>query len=313
MARVCTPGRGEAAAARRTVSGDVVGSEAIFKGGVYSGRVRFDVNGADAVEVAFVSAEGSRLEAAKAAAVAAEEYDEAKRLKQLQAVAATSPPLYPAFVLGRGDRVVLRRIRRAGGALRDITNRSTSPAVSPVADSTSSFEEEDWLGDGPAAALEFADGVDYECPAADRDGCVSEDLRMCYDQLEWLQTLARQQECSLTEVLATLVAFCNGEDAARKKVIFRNPRCRRCTAATQGGKKATARLGLAPAHLNWLRRTHERCEHSSVSKTVRIMLDWYKLYAGNEVWERQGEDGVAQATSFGGLTTLNVEAGPGKR
>ena len=153
-------------------------------------------------------------------------------------------------------RFVGLRARRAGGALRDITNRSTSPAVSPVADSTSSFEEEDWLGDGPAAALEFADGVDYECPAADRDGCVSEDLRMCYDQLEWLQTLARQQECSLTEVLATLVAFCNGEDAARKKVIFRNPRCRRCTAATQGGKKATARLGLAPAHLNWLRRMH---------------------------------------------------------
>ena len=61
--------------------------------------------------------------------------------------------------------------------------------------------------------------------------------------------------------------------------IFRNPRCRRCTAATTGGKKTTIRVGLSATHWEWIASVSAKCAHASTSKTLRILLDWYKLYA----------------------------------
>ena len=299
-------GRGELLSVGKAVAGDVIGCTAVFDAsGGFTGVVRMDRNGEHQAEL-LVGDPGRRreLEGLKAAAAAAENYEEAGRLKRLLAAEAS---LFPVFVLGRGDRIIVRRKPVGGGR---------SPAVSPVADSLG--PDENWLGAeedglGPAA-LEFGgETVDYACEGASSGGREPTEIALCFDQLEWLQTMAAQREETTSDVLGTLVVYCNSEDAARKKVIFRNPRCRRCTAATQGGKKAASVLGLDPAHVAWLGRTAERCNHPTVGKTVRILLDWYKLYAGNECWEREGEDGVAAATSFGGITTLNVQSGPGKR
>ena len=51
------------------------------------------------------------------------------------------------------------------------------------------------------------------------------------------------------------------------------------TAATTGGKKTTIRVGLSATHWEWIASVSAKCAHASTSKTLRILLDWYKLYA----------------------------------
>ena len=51
------------------------------------------------------------------------------------------------------------------------------------------------------------------------------------------------------------------------------------------------RIGVSEEHWKWLSSVSSKCQHVSIDKTLRIMLDWYKLYAtansdnlANEIW-----------------------------
>jgi hypothetical protein len=120
------------------------------------------------------------------------------------------------------------------------------------------------------------------------------DIELCPDQFEWLQEMMhRFQYESVTAVLGTLIHYCNKESSARKKWIFKTPRCRRCSQSTTGGPKVTARVGINALHWEWLTSVQERCAHASVDKTLRILIDAYELYSStdaDEIWGRSSEN-----------------------
>jgi hypothetical protein len=298
LARSRTPGRAECAAAPRTSAGDVIGVEALFdKDGKYTGFVAFDVNGGEPVRIAYT--------------LTAEEQ------------ANGGGALNPAVSVGRGDRLRMQRIRHA------------TPAVSPVVNPppgtflplhASSSEQ-------AAAAAEPDEDLSvpsYVCSHASKEVSMVQmephDLLVCPDQSEWLQSnMRRYGYGSISAIISILVHFCNREAKQRKSVIFRNPRCRRCTAATTGGKKTLVRLGLSAEHWQWMSSISAKCGHASVDKTLRILLDWYKLYAtannphlGEEIWgcsdwdtyfrEGGAEGGEAAACAEAGAQAYGQDA-----
>ncbi|KNC82529.1 hypothetical protein SARC_05177 [Sphaeroforma arctica JP610] len=98
---------------------------------------------------------------------------------------------------------------------------------------------------------------------------------LCPNQIEWLEICAHQYHLSVSDVLAKLVNFVNSESKERKRIVFTQIRCGRCTQATTGGKKATVELNFLPEHIAWLENVRDRCQHSSMSKTLRVMFDFY--------------------------------------
>lgn len=46
-----------------------------------------------------------------------------------------------------------------------------------------------------------------------------------------------------------------------------------------GGEKVEVAWDLRPPHLMWLENVCKQCGHSSVDKTMRILLDFYMSYA----------------------------------
>jgi hypothetical protein len=260
MARSRTPGRAECAAALRASSGDVIGIEAVFDdGGKYTGVVAFDVNGGEAVRISYRLSE--------------EELSDGVGLN-------------PAVAVGRGDRLRVRRIGNATPAVSPVMNppEGTFLPVGDAAVEPKQVEEEDlsvpsYICSHAAMTVSMVQMEPHE-------------LLVCPDQSEWLQSNMRQYGYgSISAILSILVHFCNREAKARKSVIFRNPRCRRCTAATTGGKKTLIRLGMSAEHWAWLSSVSAKCGHTSVDKTLRILLDWYKLYAtannphlSEEIW-----------------------------
>jgi hypothetical protein len=280
-----TPGRADCGAAPRGSAGDVIGVEAVFdEGGKYTGVVAFDVNGGETVRIAY-------------------------RLTEEEL--SNGVGLNPAVVVGRGDRL---HVRRVGGP---------TPAVSPVANPP----EGTFLPVGDVASAEEGDlsVPSYICShAAETVSMVQmepHELLVCPDQSEWLQSnMRRHGYGSISAILSILIHFCNREAKARKSVIFRNPRCRRCTAATTGGKKTLIRLGLSAEHWSWLVSVSEKCSHASVDKTLRILLDWYKLYAtannphlaediwGCSDWDTYFKEGGAEGGEAAACAEIGAQA-----
>ena len=52
----------------------------------------------------------------------------------------------------------------------------------------------------------------------------------------------------------------------------------RAAAAAPPPPPAARRL-LSATHWEWIASVSAKCAHASTSKTLRILLDWYKLYA----------------------------------
>ena len=61
----------------------------------------------------------------------------------------------------------------------------------------------------------------------------------------------------------------------RKKFIFRVVRCDNCSQSSTGGYKVQVNLELDSLHIKWLDNVHKKCNHASVDKTLRIILDFY--------------------------------------
>ena len=80
---------------------------------------------------------------------------------------------------------------------------------------------------------------------------------------------------ALSVIVERLIAFCNRENRKTKKEIFRVIRCHNCSQSSTGGTKIGIELALPPHQVLWMRKIHKACKHSSVDKTMRILLEWY--------------------------------------
>jgi len=83
--------------------------------------------------------------------------------------------------------------------------------------------------------------------------------------------------------VAELVKQANSEDKKTKKLIFKIVRCFNCTMGKPcGGEKVEVSWDLRPIHMMWLENVCKQCAHSSIDKTMRIMLDFYMSYANKD-------------------------------
>jgi hypothetical protein len=121
---------------------------------------------------------------------------------------------------------------------------------------------------------------DAKTPEATAAAVTTDSLTVCPDQLEWLDDCAVKigGDANASTALRCVIDYCNAESLGRKKNIFMMKRCFRCSQASMGGKKVTLtadRLQLASTHRAWLVNVRERCDHESLDKTLRIVLDFY--------------------------------------
>jgi len=96
------------------------------------------------------------------------------------------------------------------------------------------------------------------------------------DEIEWLTSAAeRTGHATISGVVRRLVEWANAETPEAKKKIFLQVRCRRCSAGAKGGVKTHRDLEVPSVQWQWLMNVKERCNHATVGKTVRIIVDFY--------------------------------------
>ena len=104
-------------------------------------------------------------------------------------------------------------------------------------------------------------------------------------QAEYLRTLVEKRRLDehmvgaglngASWMVQRLIIQANKETKKMKHFIFRIIRCENCTQSSTGGKKVQVDLSLRAEHLQWMENVHRACEHASVDKTLRILLDFY--------------------------------------
>jgi len=111
---------------------------------------------------------------------------------------------------------------------------------------------------------------------------------LCLDQGDWLALLVSKYDlASVSETLGRLVVRANAEPPKAKKQIFLMVRCHRCLQHTRGGDKRDYTIELPAHQWLWLDGVRERCSHSSMAKTLRIIVDFYRpLCDADEDFER---------------------------
>ena len=114
-------------------------------------------------------------------------------------------------------------------------------------------------------------------------GCLGEveahDWPLYHDHYDWLDEMASAYTfADAGEVLRHLVFSANGETSQVKKLIFRQIRCLHCHSGTRAGHipKKDKHLSLFDFQLVWLKAVHQQCDHPSVEKTVRVLIDYYR-------------------------------------
>jgi len=96
------------------------------------------------------------------------------------------------------------------------------------------------------------------------------------DEMEWLTSVAaRTGHATISGVVRRLVEWANAETPEAKKKVFLQVRCRRCSAGAKGGVKTHHDLEIPSVQWQWLMNVNERCNHATVGKTVRIIVDFY--------------------------------------
>ena len=114
---------------------------------------------------------------------------------------------------------------------------------------------------------------------------------ICIDHREWVLKVASAYGLGCEDVdgpsvmLERLIAAANAESTHMKRKIFRTVRCLHCFQHTKGGVKCELRLSLPAHYILWMEKVCETCEHASVDKTMRIVLDFY-LSINSPVAER---------------------------
>jgi len=128
---------------------------------------------------------------------------------------------------------------------------------------------------GPDASTRLAERTG-EVAKQDVSACVEGDVPLCVDQFQWLTEAASRHGLSGPwAVLSSLVHFANGEPPKSKRQLFLVVRCGRCLQHSRGGEKEDHAVLLPAQQWQWLRAVRDRSNHSSVAKTIRIILDFY--------------------------------------
>ena len=94
-------------------------------------------------------------------------------------------------------------------------------------------------------------------------------------QKSYVEKIAEKYSVEVSWIVTRLILQANREDNKRKKFIFRVVRCDNCTQSSTGGYKVPLQLELDAMHAKWLENVFEKCNHASVDKTLRILLDFY--------------------------------------
>jgi hypothetical protein len=99
---------------------------------------------------------------------------------------------------------------------------------------------------------------------------------LCPEQIEFLEHAAQAfQLRDASEALERLVDRANGETSHAKRIIFLSVRCHRCLQHTRGGEKVDLAVTLPLHQWTWLENVQMRSQHPTVSKTLRIICDFY--------------------------------------
>jgi len=108
--------------------------------------------------------------------------------------------------------------------------------------------------------------------------------------------------------ITNLVTQANKEDKKTKKLIFRIVRCFNCQQGNPtGGEKTQISFDMRPLHLKWMENVHKQCGHSSVDKTMRILVDFYMSYAKKDA---QLEEKLFNPSFLPGGPPTKVEEDP---
>jgi len=111
---------------------------------------------------------------------------------------------------------------------------------------------------------------------ADNSASCTEKIPLCLDQFQWLASCAQKHGLDTAGVaLQRLVDRANAETPKCKRHIFLIVRCTRCLQHTRGGDKRDREIELPEHQWQWLRAVCERSRHSTVGKTIRIIVDFY--------------------------------------
>lgn len=103
-----------------------------------------------------------------------------------------------------------------------------------------------------------------------------ESVSFTLDEIEWLEEVAKRHGyTNMSGPVRRLTVWANAEPPEAKKKLFLVIRCRRCSAGAKGGVKSDRDIELSCAQWQWLQNVKERCNHASVGKTIRIVLDFY--------------------------------------
>jgi hypothetical protein len=104
---------------------------------------------------------------------------------------------------------------------------------------------------------------------------ISKEWTITKVQHEYIHKIAKKFRMDVSSVVTRLILQANKEDNKRKKFIFRVVRCDNCSQSSTGGYKVQVNLELDSLHVKWLDNVHTKCNHASVDKTLRIILDFY--------------------------------------
>ena len=80
-------------------------------------------------------------------------------------------------------------------------------------------------------------------------------------------------------MVTRLILQANNESKKTKSHIFRVVRCHNCSQSSTGGTKVGIELSLRKEHVRWMENVYKACQHASIDKTMRILLDWYMALA----------------------------------
>lgn len=116
--------------------------------------------------------------------------------------------------------------------------------------------------------------------SANNDDFVQRDWVITKHQKDYLaerspSSAARSEEQAFSQLVERLIRTANTEDRQTKKMIFKVVRCHQCHQSSTGGVKATVSLSLPKNYVLWLEKVKENCDHASVDKSLRILLDFY--------------------------------------